>query len=46
MISVSDEFKALWRQKHGVRVRKRILVWRRYWDGAAFVNEATSQGSD
>jgi hypothetical protein len=43
MISVSDEFKALWRQKHGVRVRKRILVWRRYWDGAAFVNEATSR---
>jgi hypothetical protein len=43
VISVSDEFKAIWRQKQGVRVRKRILVWRRYWNGASFVNEATSR---
>jgi hypothetical protein len=40
VISVSAEFKALWRQKEGVRISKRILVWRRYWNGAAFVNEA------
>ncbi len=38
--TVSDEFKALWQKKVGLVQRRRIAVWRRYYNGAAFVHEA------
>lgn len=41
--SVSAEFKELWQKKQGVTDRRRVRVYRRYWNGSAFVNEATPQ---
>lgn len=38
-ITVSDEFKALWRQKVGTEIQHRVRYKRRYWNGAAFVHE-------
>lgn len=39
-VSVSSQFKALWRQKQGTVEQVRVRYKRRYWTGSAFALEA------